>query len=96
MPMNKILKIGFFSMLMASLMLSGCAESKQSSAISADSKISNGPQLWAENCFRCHNSRSPEMYSNAQWEVVVMHMRVRANLSEKESQEILAFLKSSR
>jgi len=55
----------------------------------------NAAQLWVENCNRCHNVRSPDMYSDAQWEVVAMHMRVRANLTPVEYREILAFLKSS-
>ena len=53
-----------------------------------------GAQLWTENCGMCHNIRSPGSYSPAQWEVVMLHMRVRANLTPAESKEILAFLKS--
>ncbi|HAM70520.1 MAG TPA: hypothetical protein DCM86_02640 [Verrucomicrobiales bacterium] len=54
-----------------------------------------GAQLWGQNCGRCHNIRSPGMYSDAQWEVAVMHMRVRANLTGEEHRKILAFLKSA-
>ena len=55
-----------------------------------------GPQLWAENCARCHNYRSPTSYSNAQWEVVMQHMRVRANLTAEEYTKIMDFLKSAK
>jgi hypothetical protein len=55
----------------------------------------SGAQLWAENCMRCHNLRSPETYSSAQWEVAVHHMRLRANLTGEETQKITAFLKSA-
>ena len=54
-----------------------------------------GAQLWAENCARCHNMRSPGSYSPVEWEVVMFHMRVRANLTPEEHQKILAFLKSA-
>lgn len=54
-----------------------------------------GPQLWAENCLRCHNSRAPTEYSDAQWDVVMHHMRVRANLTAEEHEKILTFLKAS-
>src|SRR5262245_60862062 len=54
-----------------------------------------GPKLWAQNCGHCHNIRSPSSYSDAQWEVVALHMRVRANLTAEEHQKILAFLKSA-
>ena len=43
---------------------------------------------------RCHNIRSPSSYSSAQWEVAMMHMRVRANLTPEEHKKILEFLKS--
>jgi len=55
----------------------------------------SGAQLWAENCNRCHNVRSPQSYSPTQWEVALLHMRVRANLTPEEHTKILAFLKSA-
>lgn len=54
-----------------------------------------GAQLWAENCMRCHNMRSPSSYSDAEWEVAVHHMRVRANLTAEEARTIIEFLKAS-
>ncbi|MBI3851194.1 MAG: hypothetical protein HY298_13110 [Verrucomicrobia bacterium] len=54
-----------------------------------------GAQLWALNCGHCHNIRSPNSYSDAQWDVVMLHMRVRANLTADEHTKILAFLKSA-
>ena len=55
----------------------------------------SGAQLWAENCNRCHNVRSPQSYSSAQWEVAMLHMRVRANLTPDEHKKILEFLKGA-
>lgn len=54
-----------------------------------------GAQLWSENCARCHNLRPPQSYSNAQWQVVVHHMRLRANLTGEEARSITAFLQAS-
>ena len=54
-----------------------------------------GAQLWAENCNRCHNAPSPSIYSDAQWEVVGEHMRIRADLTNQEVKKIVAFLKAS-
>ena len=62
----------------------------------AEAPTKGGPQLWAENCARCHNYRSPTSYSSAQWEVVMEHMRVRANLTAEEYTKILDFLKSAK
>ena len=76
----------------------GCAANKQSGEVAAGTAPSaaakSGAQLWAENCVRCHNIRSPSSYSSAQWEVAMMHMRVRANLTPEEHKKILEFLKS--
>lgn len=53
-----------------------------------------GAQLWSESCMRCHNARSPSWYSDADWEVTMQHMRVRANLTAEEQKKILEFLQS--
>ena len=78
--------------------LIGCATNKQSGELATGTPPpaaeKSGAQLWAENCIRCHNIRSPSNYSAAQWEVVMMHMRVRANLTPEEHKKILEFLKS--
>ena len=70
---------------------SGCATTAKDTA---SAKEANGSRLWTQNCARCHNSRSPSSYSDAQWEVAMLHMRVRANLTPVEHQAILEFLQS--
>jgi hypothetical protein len=62
---------------------------------SAAVKEKTGAVLWSENCSRCHYSPDPEDYNDAQWEVIVMHMRVRTGLTEEESQKITKFLQDS-
>ena len=67
------------------------------SSAKSNAETSNGKgraQLWADNCARCHNMIPAETYSNAEWEVAVQHMRVRAGLTAKEYREILEFLRS--
>lgn len=54
-----------------------------------------GAQLWAENCTRCHYSRPPTQYSAQQWDVIVTHMRLRADLTGQETREITKFLQAS-
>ncbi len=58
-------------------------------------KNKSGAQLWGENCVRCHNTPSPETFSDVEWDVAVMHMRVRANLTEDEAVKIANFLKTA-
>jgi hypothetical protein len=55
----------------------------------------SGNQLWSENCSRCHNIRPPEYYSDAQWDIVVHHMRLRANITGEEQRKISEFLRAS-
>lgn len=72
------------------------APSKTSSEATATSKMElSGEELWSNNCQRCHNMRSPSMYTPAQWEVIVHHMRVRANITGAEQRAIADFLKST-
>jgi cytochrome c5 len=55
-----------------------------------------GEELWSNNCLRCHNIRPPTMYGNAQWDVIVHHMRLRANITGQEQRAIVEFLKSAK
>lgn len=69
-------------------LISGCAASKMVTEKS-------GSQLWGENCIRCHNAPSSDDYSPAQWETIGMHMKLRANLTDDETNKIVVFLKSA-
>jgi hypothetical protein len=70
---------------------------ESSSAVSSDTYMGlTGEQLWSNNCLRCHNIRPPTMYGNAQWDVIVHHMRLRSNITGQEQRAIVEFLKSSR
>ncbi len=94
---NGWLVTGFSSLALAAMVFlaMGCSTTSGKTAAAEAEPAGNGPKLWADNCVRCHNIRSPNMYNDAQWEVVSMHMRVRANLTADDSREILAFLKSA-
>lgn len=62
---------------------------------SLEVKEKTGSVLWSENCSRCHYSPDPEEYNDAQWDVIAMHMRVRTNLTEEESEKITKFLQDA-
>ena len=55
----------------------------------------DGARAWAQNCMRCHNVRDPQERSDREWEIIVHHMRVRANLTADEHRLILEFLKAA-
>ena len=87
----------------ASCLLSGCANDKPTAATpggpttaAAVAKVGpTGAELWADNCSRCHNMQPPGRFDDAQWEAVVRHMRLRADLTGREQREITAFLQAS-
>src|SRR4051794_33208724 len=87
--------IGAAVTLVAVGVVGGCSTTgtQGTKAASAADAEGNGSKLWAQNCIRCHNMRPPTTYSDAQWEVVMLHMRIRANLTPNEHKQILAFLK---
>ncbi len=55
----------------------------------------SGAQHWGEACNRCHIAPSPASYNDTDWDTISLHMRVRANLTEKEINKITEFLKSA-
>ena len=52
-----------------------------------------GSQLYAINCNRCHPERYPTEFNSGQWQTLITHMRVRANLPAKQAKEILKYMK---
>ena len=52
----------------------------------------DGAQVYQDNCSRCHNPRTPADLGPDAWRAVSFHMRVKANLSNREFQALEAFL----
>ncbi len=72
----------------------GKASSASSSAQDA-AQFARGAKEWQLVCGSCHNLRSPSELSNAEWDVAMGQMRVRAGLTGAQARDILAFLKAS-
>ena len=73
----------------------GSPDAKTPNETPSSSEFSRGAQAWAENCARCHAMRDPKSLTDAQWQVVTAHMRLRAGLDGQQARDILAFLKAS-
>jgi hypothetical protein len=99
-----------FGGFLSGVMLYGCRSEQTSSqgvgaaspatqpatfALFGPSPQKTGVELWSENCARCHNMRPPEEFSGQQWEIIVHHMRLRANLTGEEAREITKILQAS-
>jgi cytochrome c2 len=90
------------------LLMAGCAANKSTKPAAAAAKPAiwpltlkdpaaneSGAQIWAENCMRCHELRSPSQYTPAQWGVIVQYMRLKAGLTGVQAKKVLAFLQSA-
>lgn len=56
--------------------------------------VRQGARLWSPYCGACHNARPPAERSPAEWDTLMMHMRVRANLPAQDARALLEFLKT--
>lgn len=88
---KRLLGAGALILALWATLLSGCS----SAGKPGEPQTKGASQLWTENCLHCHGSRSPSAYSDGEWDVVMLHMRVRANLTAKEHKAIVEFLKAS-
>ena len=85
------------SVITCSLIGGGCQDNapKGAAPTTMASAKRGGAQLWADTCMRCHSLRPPTQFSNNEWQIIVHHMRVRADLTGEEEREILSFIQSA-
>lgn len=83
------------------LLLTGCASVRQARssadpegepARSNSTSTLGAAQLWSQRCSQCHYPRDAGTFSQDQWKIIMLHMRVRANLTAADHQAILEFL----
>ena len=58
-------------------------------------KLLSGAELYAINCNRCHPERSAVERNAAEWQTILLHMRVRANLPAAQAGAILDYLQAN-
>jgi cytochrome c5 len=93
----------FAALLLVATIAAGCTATSGASTLTSKNGQAgvqqgsdlSGSLLWAQMCGYCHNAPSPKDYSDAHWEVAVMHMRVQARLTGEEERKIVQFLKAS-
>ncbi len=87
--MRKIIAIAIAGLMLAIIV------STISCVTTNELRDKTGVQLWSENCNRCHNAPSPTDFSDAKWETIGAHMKIRANLTDGEVDKIVEFLQSA-
>lgn len=57
--------------------------------------LGRGAEIWATNCVRCHNARPSVERTDAEWGVIVNHMRARANMTKTQARMATLFLRAT-
>jgi mono/diheme cytochrome c family protein len=57
-----------------------------------EKKAPSGGELYAQNCGRCHEPRPPLERTDKEWRTLILHMRVRANLTGEDARRIVQFM----
>jgi len=55
----------------------------------------DGGKVYAWNCGACHSERYPKERTDSEWEVIITHMRVRANLTADQAKAVLRYLQEN-
>ncbi len=61
----------------------------------AESEVAAGAKVYGDMCGRCHRPRSPLERTDRDWVTIINHMRVRANLTGKQTRAVLQFLQAT-
>lgn len=54
----------------------------------------DGATVYADNCNRCHEYRSPTEFNGPQWSIITTHMRVVGGIPADESRAVFEYLKA--
>lgn len=49
-------------------------------------------EIWAQSCSSCHAIQPARRYTADQWESIMVHMKLTANLTDAESAAVLRFM----
>jgi mono/diheme cytochrome c family protein len=61
---------------------------------SVEAKMGNGKQVYYVKCSKCHEAKSPDLYTADRWVKIVDWMGPRAKITEIEKENILAYVKA--
>jgi hypothetical protein len=77
-----------------SVVLAHAGPEKKTDQKPAPKKLT-GAELYDIHCARCHPERYATEFTAAQWQTIMLHMRVRVNLPAAQAKEILNYLKEN-
>lgn len=88
--MRQALVVSVLMMLITLFAASAMQDTQTKTPPAQKQTESEGEKLFETHCLRCH--KPPEDLSPRSAKAVLRHMRVRANLSEKDEQAILQYI----
>lgn len=53
-----------------------------------------GAKMWFSYCGQCHNARPGGEFNRLEWDTLMLHMRVRANLPARDAEAIRVYLRA--
>ncbi len=63
-------------------------------SVASQPKELDGAIVYANNCNRCHEYRSPTEFDGSQWSIITTHMRVIGGIPADQSRAVLEYLKA--
>jgi mono/diheme cytochrome c family protein len=81
--------------IVALVVISGAGAVRAADSASEKQLFRTGAKLWPHYCAYCHKPRPASEFDPERWKLVMMHMRVRANLPAQDAEAILTFLRDS-
>ena len=92
---TKRLRTAAMAGLLATLMMAVPSLAQDdTSAKEKRARFRQGAQLWPSYCGSCHKARPGGERSAAEWDVVMLHMRTRANLPAPAAEAIREYLRA--
>jgi mono/diheme cytochrome c family protein len=83
--------VGAFVLLLVLVLSAAAVESEPT-----DTQLFlRGAKLWGAYCGLCHNARAGGEFNRLEWDTLMLHMRVRANLPAEDAEAIRVYLRSS-
>ena len=57
--------------------------------------LRRGAKMWSAYCGKCHNPRPGGEFNRLEWDILMLHMRVRANLPARDSEALRVYLRQA-
>ncbi len=85
----------FLSLLLMIVSITSVFEARAQGEEEVKKRELSGVDLWSQNCSRCHNVRGPQEFNDAQWDIIVSHMRVIGGIPGAQARAIAKFLQET-